>query len=645
MQKTLELLTKKNLIEKSLKIRAFEQVLIENFFKLNSRGTVHTSIGQELLPVILTELLLIDDYIFGTHRSHGIYLSMTSDFEGLLAEVLGVKNATSSGLGGSQHLNFKNLYTNGIQGGMAPLANGSAHTLLGSENISICFLGDGTFGQGVLYEALNQASYLRTPTLFIVEDNHIAQSTLTKKVIKGTIKNKIESFDIKTTESYSDNFDDLYSNCLTAITGVRKNRRPSALIVNQNRLASHSKGDDNRDEAEIAQLYQNDLLQKYLNADGELEKYFNTCREEFIDLINLVKDNEPANKTHIDYSLEVNFKPTPIGIGKPETIREYTYIALDLLLSQSTDTFLLGQDIEYLQDGTTKPYFGAFGVTKNLSQKYPNQVKNSSISESSMVGFGIGRALAGKVTIVEIMFGDFTTLIVDQLRQQASKIVGMYGTKKRIPLIIRTPMGGRRGYGPTHSQNLENMFISIPNIIVYSQNVFFEPNHYLVLGNIGLPIVIIEHKDLYNENPNIDLVPLYEKAIMDKNEILVYNKAKEKSKLIITYGYAASLSIKAVIEIANHSEKFFDVLVLSIISPLTLQHLKSTIEEYSEIFLIEECDSKTGLAGSIIVEMNKIGLVKNLKTLGGNGIIGASQYSESESLISVQKIKNLIGQK
>jgi hypothetical protein len=147
-------------------------------------------------------------------------------------------------------------------------------------------------------------------------------------------------------------------------------------------------------------------------------------------------------------------------------------------------------------------------------------VKNSPISESSMVGFGIGRALAGKVTIVEIMFGDFTTLIVDQLRQQASKIVGMYGTKKRIPLIIRTPMGGRRGYGPTHSQNLENMFISIPNIIVYSQNVFFEPNHYLVLGNIGLPIVIIEHKDLYNENPNIDLVPLYEKAIMDKNEIL-----------------------------------------------------------------------------------------------------------------------------
>jgi molecular chaperone GrpE len=93
---------------------------------------------------------------------------------------------------------------------------------------------------------------------------------------------------------------------------------------------------------------------------------------------------------------------------------------------------------------------------------------------------------------------------------------------------------------------------------------------------------------------------------MDKNEILLYNKAKEKSKLIITYGYAASLSIKAVIEIANHSEKFFDVLVLSIISPLTLQHLKSTIEEYSEIFLIEECDSKTGLAGSIIAEMNKI---------------------------------------
>lgn len=643
MQNKLEISTKKYIIEKSLKIRAFEQILIENFFKLNSRGTVHTSIGQELLPVILTQFLLIDDYIFGTHRSHAIYLSVSNDFEGLLAEILGVKNATSLGLGGSQHLNFKNLYTNGIQGGMAPLANGSAHTLVGSENISICLLGDGTFGQGVLYEALNQASYLRTPTFFIVEDNHIAQSTLTKKVIKGTIKNKIESFNIETIESNSDNFEDLYSNCLTAINNVRKNRIPSALIVNQNRLAPHSKGDDNRNEAEISQLYQKDLLQKYLNSDSELQTYFNSCREEFINLINLVKGNEPTNKIHIDYSLNVDFKPISMDIGKSETIREYTYSALDLMLSQSTDVFFLGQDIEYLQDGTTKPYFGAFGVTKNLSQKYPNQVKNSPISESAMVGFGIGRALAGKTTIIEIMFGDFTTLIVDQLRQQASKIVGMYGTKKRIPLIIRTPMGGRRGYGPTHSQNLENMFISIPNIIVYSQNVFFEPNHYLVLGNIGLPIVVIEHKDLYNENPNIDLEPLYEKVILDKNEILVHNKAKEKSKLIITYGYAASLSIKAVSEIANHSEKFFDVLVLSIISPLTLQHLKSTIEEYAEIFLIEECDSKTGLAGSIITEMNKIGLVKNLKTLGASGIIGASKYSEDESLISVQKIKNLIG--
>lgn len=643
MHNKLEISTKKYIIEKSLKIRAFEQILIENFFKLNSRGTVHTSIGQELLPVILTQFLLIDDYIFGTHRSHAIYLSVSNDFEGLLAEILGVKNATSLGLGGSQHLNFKNLYTNGIQGGMAPLANGSAHSLVGSENISICLLGDGTFGQGVLYEALNQASYLRTPTFFIVEDNHIAQSTLTKKVIKGTIKNKIESFNIETIESNSDNFEDLYSNCLTAINNVRKNRTPSALIVNQNRLAPHSKGDDNRNEAEISQLYQKDLLQKYLNSDSELQTYFNSCKEEFINLINLVKGNEPTNKIHIDYSLNVDFKPISMDIGKSETIREYTYSALDLMLSQSTDVFFLGQDIEYLQDGTTKPYFGAFGVTKNLSQKYPNQVKNSPISESAMVGFGIGRALAGKTTIIEIMFGDFTTLIVDQLRQQASKIVGMYGTKKRIPLIIRTPMGGRRGYGPTHSQNLENMFISIPNIIVYSQNVFFEPNHYLVLGNIGLPIVVIEHKDLYNENPNIDLEPLYEKIILDKNEILVHNKAKEKSKLIITYGYAASLSIKAVSEIANHSEKFFDVLVLSIISPLTLQHLKSTIEEYAEIFLIEECDSKTGLAGSIITEMNKIGLVKNLKTLGASGIIGASKYSEDESLISVQKIKNLIG--
>ena len=119
---------------------------------------------------------------------------------------------------------------------------------------------------------------------------------------------------------------------------------------------------------------------------------------------------------------------------------------------------MIGEDIEDSQPETPIQYGGAFKVTKGLSSKFPDLVKNTSISEAGITGFGIGCALNKNFCIVEIMFGDFMTLCIDQIIQQASKIPMMYGVNIELPLIIRTPMGGRRGYGPTHSQNLEKLF-------------------------------------------------------------------------------------------------------------------------------------------------------------------------------------------
>jgi 2-oxoisovalerate dehydrogenase E1 component len=631
-----------SIIKKALKIRAFEQVLLENFYKLEARGTIHTSIGQELLPVVLSEIISPEDFIFGTHRSHGIYLSVSNDFKGLLSEILGVENATSLGLGGSQHLNYNNLYTNGIQAGMAPIATGAAHALLKSEGISICFIGDGTFGQGVLYESFNQASKLCVPTLFIIEDNEIAQSTLTKNVIAGSITKKIESFNINTFETTSVNLKDLLTVSNAAVSKVRSSRKPAALIVAQNRLSPHSKGDDNRNKEELQKLYENDLLYKLMISNSVYSEYFENCKKEFVTLIDSVKTQKPAETVHKDYGLDLNFNFEQNESIKPNTIRQLTHDALDFLMAQSKNSFMLGQDIEYSQPGTSKPYPGAFGVTKDLSDKYPNQVRNSAISESAMVGFGIGRALAGQSTVIEIMFGDFTTLIVDQIKQQASKIVGMYGTRKNLALLIRTPMGGRKGYGPTHSQNLETMFLSTQNVIVYSQNIFFSKEHYSHLLSTGLPTIAIENKDLYNEDPNVYTEPFYQIITMDRWVTHIKNNFNEKRILVITYGYAASLCIKAVLEMSHDSEVFCDILVLTIISPLVLDKEKSTIEDYDKVILVEECDPRTGLAGSVVDEFDRLDIKRTIKCIGGRGIIGASIKSENEALISIQKIKNTV---
>ena len=116
-------------------------------------------------------------------------------------------------------------------------------------------------------------------------------------------------------------------------------------------------------------------------------------------------------------------------------------------LKTNKKAIFIGEDVK-------SPYGGAFKVAKGLSEKYPNQVFTTPISEAAITGIGNGLALGGFKPFVEIMFGDFIILALDQIINHASKIHHMYNRKIKCPVVIRTAMGGRRGYGPTHSPNI-----------------------------------------------------------------------------------------------------------------------------------------------------------------------------------------------
>ncbi len=142
-------------------IREFEQLLLKLFGQGKLNGTVHTCVGQEMVPVLLSRHITDQDTFFSNHRGHGHYLVKTNDVKGLLAEVMGRTSGCSGGYGGSQHLlKEKSFYSNGIQGGMSPIASGYAFSkkIASREGISVLFLGDGTLGEGTLYEAFNCAA-------------------------------------------------------------------------------------------------------------------------------------------------------------------------------------------------------------------------------------------------------------------------------------------------------------------------------------------------------------------------------------------------------------------------------------------------------------------------------------------------------
>ena len=168
------------LYERMYFIRRFEESLLDLFAQGKLVGTTHTYIGQEANAVgIIDHLEPERDVIFSNHRCHGHYLAFTDDDFGLLCEVMGKAPGVCGGKGGSQHLCKGNFYSNGVLGSIVPVATGIAlaEKQKGTGAVSTVFLGDGTLGEGVTYESLNIASLWKLPVLFVVENNHYAQST------------------------------------------------------------------------------------------------------------------------------------------------------------------------------------------------------------------------------------------------------------------------------------------------------------------------------------------------------------------------------------------------------------------------------------------------------------------------------------
>src|SRR5580692_12643384 len=160
-------------------IRRTEELLLRLFSQGLLSWTTHTCIGQELCAMSVVRALNNPaDVVLSNHRNHGHFLTYSGDFLGLVAEILGRSAGVCGGIGGSQHLAFRGFHSNGVQGGMTAIGAGHALALKRREEdgIVVVIIGDGTTGQGLLYESLNLASIWAVPMLFVLENNNIAQT-------------------------------------------------------------------------------------------------------------------------------------------------------------------------------------------------------------------------------------------------------------------------------------------------------------------------------------------------------------------------------------------------------------------------------------------------------------------------------------
>jgi TPP-dependent pyruvate/acetoin dehydrogenase alpha subunit len=243
-------------------IRKFEEHLLNEFSAGKLVGTTHVYIGQEANAAGIFDVTREDDIVFSNHRCHGHFLAYGGDPYLLAAEVMGKETGLVGGRGGSQHIQWRNFYSNGIQGGIVPIATGMAlaEKYLHSNKIALVFLGDGTLGQGIIYESLNFASLWNIPILYVVENNRYAQTTPIESALAGTIQARFLAFGIKTWECDSTDVLKIRDIAGQALDEVRSKTRPIGLILNTYRFAPHSKGDDFREPAEIASNKNHDPL-------------------------------------------------------------------------------------------------------------------------------------------------------------------------------------------------------------------------------------------------------------------------------------------------------------------------------------------------------------------------------------------------
>lgn len=243
-------------------IRRFEERLLEEFQRGTLVGTTHAYIGQEADAVGIFSVTEAEDVVFSNHRCHGHFLAYGGDVYRLAAELMGKATGLVGGRGGSQHIHWRNFYSNGIQGGIVPIATGMAlaEREKRSGRIVLVFLGDGTLGQGVVYESFNLAALWKLPILFVLENNRYAQTTPVEKAVAGSIAGRFAAFGIATWERETSDVLEVRHLAQEAISYVRRGDGPAGLILHTYRFAAHSKGDDTRPPEEIARIRQFDPL-------------------------------------------------------------------------------------------------------------------------------------------------------------------------------------------------------------------------------------------------------------------------------------------------------------------------------------------------------------------------------------------------
>lgn len=314
--------------------------------------------------------------------------------------------------------------------------------------------------------------------------------------------------------------------------------------------------------------------------------------------------------------------------------------ALHKLFADDPGLVLLGEDV-------LDPYGGAFKVCAGLSSAHPDRVISTPISENGIMGVANGLALCGDRVLVEVMFGDFVTLCFDQIVNVAAKSVSMYGRPLPMPVVVRCPTGGNRGYGPTHSQSPQKHFLGVPDLLLYEMSPLHD--NLTVLRRMfdqGKPCVFFENKPTYTEHartpgPIDDLFAL-EFVDAERNWARVTSDGSTGRCVLIAGGGLVSRALAAARKLLLEHEIDVTVLCPAQLYPCDVEPVLADVAAAAHVFVVEESTPGGTWADEVAQAIH----ARSWATLGGpvrtilsrDSVIPTARHLERQVIVQADDI-------
>jgi 2-oxoisovalerate dehydrogenase E1 component len=587
-----------------LVIRGFEERVAALYRDGEVPGFVHLSTGQEASAVGACWPLQPADVITSTHRGHGHCLAKGLDPLGMFAELMAKAEGTNRGRGGSMHIADPTIGIFGANGVVAaglPIAVGAATaaSLRHDRSAAVAFFGDGAVAQGAFHEAVNLAAVQRLPVIFFCEDNGYAEFSPAATQHAAPLERRAAGYGVPFVAVDGNDVVATAAAMQDVVETTRAGAGPTIVEATTYRWHGHYEGDPQRYrsseevqawEARDPILLHASRLRAMGIGDDEIKALELSVTAQLDQAVETARQLEaPAAATLTDFVVRPRPaypEPPAPGTDAPvfrtmDAIRN----ALETELANDERVFVAGIDVG--AGGNV------FGLTRGLQEQFGDRVRDTPISETAIIGLGVGAAMAGMRPVVELMYLDFIGVCLDQLLNQAAKLPFMTGGGAQMALTVRTQFGAGRSSGSQHSQSLEALLAHIPGLTVVMPST---PADTYGLLRAAIqdpnPVVFIENRLLYGmkgpQPPTEHIVPIGKSAVVRPGTDVT----------VVSVSRMVHSAIAAAEQLAGDGISV-EVIDLRTVAPLDMAPILDSVHKTSRLLIAHEAVVPFGIGAEI----------------------------------------------